>query len=88
VDFRRKIGVLAAGIVLAVSGFGAAAAPAGATSVVNNMYCDRDTAWCYQTNPPYNPNFGHKCHWDFTLHNLHSGMYYTGCDLPWGADIH
>jgi hypothetical protein len=67
-----------------------AAAPANAITVTgtvdNNMYCDPGTGWCYQTNPPYNPNFPHKCYWDYNLTNLHSGMWYTGCQ-SWGSSI-
>lgn len=53
------------------------------------MLCEPDTGWCYQTNPPYNPAVPHACRWDYQLHNLHSGMWYTGCTPGyWGTDIH
>jgi hypothetical protein len=49
-------------------------------SVVPNFYeCDPDTGWCYQTNPPYNPNFPQSCRWNENVHNSW-GMWYTGCD--------
>ena len=64
-----------------------AAAPAEATMVYNNMYCEPDTGWCYQTNPPYVSGIPHYCRWNYRLSNLHSGMWYTGCDI-WGPEIH
>jgi hypothetical protein len=94
VDFRRRVVALGAGLVLATSGGVAtavltAAPPAQASQVNNMMLCEPDTGWCYQTNPPYNPNFPHSCQWDYRLHNLHSGMYYTGCTAGyWGPAIH
>jgi hypothetical protein len=93
VGFRLKVAALSAGALLA-SGGGVAAvvassAPAQASQVNNMMLCEPDTGWCYQTNPPYNPAFPHSCQWDYRLHNLHSGMYYTGCTAGyWGPDIH
>jgi hypothetical protein len=88
-NVTRGIGAVAA--VLALTGGTAvlASAPAEATQVNNNMLCEPDTGWCYQTNPPYNPAVPHACRWDYQLHNLHSGMWYTGCTPGyWGTDIH
>lgn len=77
--------LLIGGVAIGVVG---AASPASAGTVVPNfMRCEPDTGWCYQTNPPYVSGIPHYCQWDYTLHNLHSGMWYTGCDL-WGPDIH
>lgn len=85
--FRRKAGILAAGLALTISGIVLTSAPAEAGQVDNMMLCEPDTGWCYQTNPPYNPSFPHECQWDYKLHNLYSGMWYTGCDV-WGPTIH
>jgi hypothetical protein len=91
VGFRRKAGSIAVGLVLTASGAAmatvATSVPARAGQVDNMMLCEPDTGWCYQTNPPYNPNFPHECFWDYKLHNLHSGMWYTGCNV-WGPSIH
>jgi hypothetical protein len=91
---RVRAGILISSALLAgvtVAGIAATSAPANAITVTgtvdNNMYCDPGTGWCYQTNPPYNPSFPHLCHWDYKLSNLHSGMYYTGCQ-SWGASIY
>jgi hypothetical protein len=89
---RTRVAILVSFALLAggsVAGPVFAAAPANAitTTVDNNMYCDPGTGWCYQTNPPYNPNFPHKCYWDYNVTNLHSGMYYTGCQY-WGSTIY
>jgi hypothetical protein len=46
---------------------------------VPNFYeCNPQSGWCYQTNPPYNPNFPRSCQWNDYAHNT-SGMSYTGC---------
>ena len=79
---RARLGILVSTVLLAGGSMAAIAlpsAPANASQVDNNMLCDPGTHWCYQTNPPYNPNFPHMCHWDSQLTNLHSGMWYTGC---------
>lgn len=66
----------------------AASSPANADGGMPNlMRCEPDTGWCYQTNPLYSPDVPHVCQWDYTLHNLYSGMWYTGCDI-WWEDIH
>lgn len=80
--------LLIAGLSVAgvVASTGPASAATGPGSVPNFMRCDPATGWCYQTNPPYNPAFIHYCQWDYTLHNLHSGMWYSGCN-QWGSDI-
>lgn len=85
-NIKKKIAALSAGLLLSLSG-AAIAAPANAGTVPNFMKCDPDTGWCYQTNPPVNHSVPHWCQWDYTLNNLWSGMYYTGCD-QWGPDIH
>jgi hypothetical protein len=87
---RKRLTMGVAALVLAGGSIIAAnSVPAHASQVNNNMLCEPDTAWCYQTNPPYNPNFPHACQWDYELHNLHSGMYYTGCAKDfWGPTIH
>lgn len=90
-DFRRKASAVAVGLAL-VAGGGtaatvAASVPAHAAIVPNMMLCEPDTGWCYQTNPPVNHSVPHECQWDYKLHNLHSGMWYTGCDI-WGPSIH
>lgn len=88
--FRTRAGAIAVGLVLAASGATAAAvatsAPAHAVVVPNYMLCEPDTGWCYQTNPPVNHSVPHECQWDYNLHNLHSGMWYTGCNM-WGPQI-
>lgn len=66
--------------------FAASSVPARAGTVDNMMLCEPDTGWCYQTNPPYVPGIPHYCQWDYNLHNLHSGMWYTGCNY-WGPRI-
>jgi len=91
VRLRRRLTVAAASLALAVScvvgAQVATSAPASASLVYNMMKCDVDTGWCYQTNPPYRSAYKHECQWDHTLHNLHSGMWFTGCDV-WWPDIY
>src|SRR5579875_6520 len=91
VAFGRKTGAIAASLVLAASGATAAvvatSVPARAVVVPNMMLCEPDTGWCYQTNPPVNHSVPHYCQWDYRLHNLHSGMWYTGCNT-WVPSIH
>lgn len=84
---RKRLGFGLASLLLA-GGSTVVLAPtsAQATIVPNNMLCEPDTGWCYQTNPPYVPGIPHYCRWDYYLHNLHSGMWYTGCDY-WGPQI-
>lgn len=84
---RLKRAIAAFAAVLALLGGTAivAAAPAQATTY-NLMRCEPDTGWCYQTNPPYDGRYPHYCQWDHRLSGLHSGMWYTGCDV-WGPDI-
>lgn len=86
-DLRRKLGMLCASLVLVLGSMLMALAPASAAIVPNNMLCEPDTGWCYQVNPPYNPSVPHYCQWDYRLHGLRSGMWYTGCNL-WGSAIH
>ena len=88
-DLKRTVGALVVGLAVAAGGVVATSAPAQAAQV-NNMYlCEPDTGWCFQTNPPYNPNFPRACRWDYKLHNLTSGMWYTGCTPGyWGPEIH
>ncbi len=81
----KRIKVAAVSLLLlggSAVGIVAASAPAQASQVNNLMYCEPDTGWCYQTNPPYNSAFPHECTWDYYLqgHGLESGMWYTGCD--------
>lgn len=86
----RRVKTAAVSLLLAsgsLIGIAATAAPASATTVPNRMYCEPDTGWCYQVNPPYVPGVIHYCQWDYQLHNLYSGMWYTGCD-QWGPDIY
>jgi len=85
---RIKRALVAAAATLALTGGTAlvAAAPAMADTP-NMMLCDPATGWCYQTNGPVNPSQPHYCQWDYRLHNLYSGMWYTGCDI-WGVAIH
>lgn len=92
---RKRLTVAAASLALVVSGVVGAemvtASPSFAAQVNNNMLCEPDTGWCFQTNPPYNPAFPHACTWDYKLNgnNLRSGMYYTGCAAGfWGPAIH
>lgn len=82
---RVKAG--AAMLFLAGSSLIVSAQPADAAIVPNMMRCEPDTGWCYQTNPPVNNSVPHYCRWDYTLHNLRSGMWYTGCN-SWGPAIH
>jgi hypothetical protein len=87
---RRRLKVAAASLLLVgvpLVGAFAASAPASASIVPNYMRCEPDTGWCYQVNPPVNNSVPHYCRWDYTLHNLHSGMWYTGCDV-WQSSIH
>ena len=67
-----------------------ATAPVQAVSgtVYNNYECDPDTGWCYQVNPPYNPNFPKSCRWNENVHNTW-GMWYTGCTAGhWRPYVH
>ena len=87
-NIKMKAAALSVGLALGISGTIVAAAPQANAGVVPNfMKCDPATGWCYQTNPPVNNSVPHWCQWDYTLHNLWSGMWYTGCD-SWGPDIH
>ena len=74
-----------------MAGIAVTSTPASAITVTgtvdNNMYCNPGTGWCYQVNPPYNPNVPHYCQWDYKMGDLHSGMWYTGCQI-WGPNIY
>lgn len=91
---KRKIGTLAAGVLVAASGVVATtsvvAAPVAQAGTVHNMYeCRPSTGWCYQTNPPYNPNFKRACRWNYTIPTFSGGMYYTGCtEGYWRPEVH
>jgi hypothetical protein len=89
---RARVGILISSALLAggsVAGLAVTSAPANAitATVDNNMLCNPGTGWCYQTNPPYNPSVPHYCQWDYKLGSLHSGMWYTGCQI-WGPAIY
>ena len=86
---RERLAMGIAALLLtsgSIIGILATSAPAHAVVVPNMMLCEPDTGWCYQTNPPVNHSVPHECQWDYKLHNLHSGMWYTGCDY-WGSTI-
>ena len=86
---RARVGLASATLLLGSSAFGVIAvpAPAAAVTVPNQMLCEPDTGWCFQTNPPAVAGIPHYCRWDYKLSGLHSGMWYTGCDY-WGPEIH
>lgn len=84
---RIKQAIAAASAVLALTGSTLVAAAPAEASTLNLMRCEPDTGWCYQSNPPYKSGYPHYCQWDHTLYDLHSGMWYTGCDI-WGSDIY
>jgi hypothetical protein len=83
---RLRLGVAALFLASASVLTATTSAPAHAATVDNMMLCDPGTGWCYQTNPPYVPGIPHYCQWDENVQNLHSGMYYTGCNY-WGPEI-
>jgi hypothetical protein len=85
---RKRLKMTAAALFLVGGSIIVASATSAHAAVVPNMMlCEPDTGWCYQTNPPVNHSVPHECQWDYRLHNLHSGMWYTGCDI-WGPSIH
>lgn len=77
-NLKRKLGVVAAGLTLAISGLVTASVPSEAATVQNMFECDPDTGWCYQSNPPYRSEFKRACRWNENVHNTW-GMYYTDC---------
>ena len=90
---RARFALLVSSALLAggsIAGLAITSGPADAITITgtvdNNMLCDPGTGWCYQTNPPYNPTVPHYCQWVYHLTNLHSGMWYTGCQY-WGPAI-
>jgi len=84
---RKRLPLGIAALFLASGSiFAGSSASANAATVFNMMLCDPGTGWCYQTNPPYVPGIAHWCQWDSNVQNLHSGMWYTGCQY-WGPKI-
>lgn len=82
---RRKVSLkkrMMVGLASALTIFSMATVDASAQVVANMYECDPDTGWCYQTNPPYNPNFARACRWNENVHNTW-GMWYTGCTPGW-----
>jgi len=81
---RKRLSVILAGLVLVLG----LTAPSASAATVNNMYeCHPSSGWCYQTNPPYNPNFRRDCRWNYRIPYFTGGMWYTGCQ-NWRPEVH
>lgn len=83
---KERVAVAAASLLVADDASVSSATPVSAFGT-NFMKYQPSSGWCYQVNPPVDPNGAYYCQWDYTLHDLYSGMWYTGCGT-WGPDIY
>lgn len=86
---KNRFSVVILGLVMVLGGvlMAVPAKPASAATVYNWYECHPSSGWCYQTNPPYNPNFPRSCRWNYTIPYFTGGMWYTGC-TKWRPEVH